>query len=71
MEEKLKDIENITKQLKHVINLENNREKDNNKKIMELYPDLKLLRLLGSGSFGSVFECYEPKSKTSKALKKM
>ena len=44
---------------------------DSDKKILELYPGLQFLRLLGSGSFGSVFECYEPKSNASKALKKM
>ena len=42
----MKDIEKITEELKHLINLDNNREKDSNKKIEELYPDLKLLRLL-------------------------
>ncbi len=67
----IENIDEITKELKQIINIENNREKDNDKKIMELYPDLKFLRLLGSGSFGSVFECYEPISNTSKALKKM
>ena len=60
MEEKMKDIQKIIEELKHIINIENNREKDNNKKIGELYPDLQFLRLLGRGSFGAVYECYEP-----------
>ncbi len=50
----------MTHELKYIINIENNREKVNNQKIKELYPDLQLLRLLGRGSFGSVYECYEP-----------
>jgi hypothetical protein len=40
MEEKMKDIQKIIEELKHIINIENNREKDSNKKIEEIYPDL-------------------------------
>ncbi len=69
--DEMKNIEKVADELRHIINIENNREKNNCQKINELYPNLKILRLLGKGSFGSVHECYEPISKTSKALKIM
>lgn len=69
--DEINNIEKVTNELRNIINVENNREKNNCQRIQELYPNLKILRLLGKGTFGSVHECYEPSSKTSKALKIM
>lgn len=71
MKEKMQDIERVTLELRQIINTENKREQINSQKINELYPFLQILRLLGRGGYGSVYECYGPTNKRSFALKIM
>ena len=53
----------MNKELKKKVNIQNDRSESDERTIEELYNDLKILRLLGQGAFGSVHECYDPSSK--------